>query len=148
MFPYVGANYAKGQDMHATHTDEIDDRPLSPAMMRGLRCKCPACGAAPLLRGFLKVRDTCPACGEDLSHQRADDGPAYLTMLVTLKVVTPAMVAVMFRWDPNPVLLFSVFSLLLILLSLFLLPRFKGMIVAIQWSRRMHGFGGVDERNR
>lgn len=108
--------------MHATHTVEVDDRPLGPAVMRGLRCKCPACGAAPLLRGFLKVRDTCPACGEDLSHQRADDGPAYLTMLVTLKLVTPAMVAVMFRWDPNPVLLFSVFSLLLILLSLFLLP--------------------------
>jgi uncharacterized protein (DUF983 family) len=26
-------------------------------------------------------------------------------------------------------------------LSLALLPRLKGVIVAIQWSRRMHGFG-------
>jgi uncharacterized protein (DUF983 family) len=28
--------------------------------------------------------------------------------------------------------------------SLFLLPRFKGMIVAFQWARRMHGFEGRD----
>jgi uncharacterized protein (DUF983 family) len=29
-------------------------------------------------------------------------------------------------------------------LSLFLLPRLKGMVVAMQWARRMHGFGGRD----
>lgn len=128
-------------------TDYQDDmRPLGQSLLRGLRCKCPACGAAPLLRGFLTVRDTCPACGEDFSHARADDGPAYLTMLVTLKTVTPLMVVTMFAYDPNPVLLFVGFTILLVALSLFLLPRFKGMIVALQWARRMHGFGDGDER--
>ncbi len=118
----------------------LDERPLGPAVLRGLRCKCPACGAGPMLHSFLKVRDTCPACGEDLSHQRADDGPAYLTMLVTLKIVTPLMVSAMFVWDMHPALLFAIFATFLVALSLFLLPRFKGMIVAFQWSRRMHGF--------
>ncbi len=127
--------------MSSIDAQYTDDRPLQPAVLRGLRCKCPACGQAPMLEKFLKVRDTCPGCGEDLSHQRADDGPAYLTMLVTLKVVTPLMVSAMFAWDMHPALLFSIFSALLVALSLFLLPRFKGMIVAIQWSRRMHGFG-------
>ena len=121
-----------------------DDRPLTPALLRGLRCKCPACGEASMMQGFLRVRDTCPSCGEDLSHQRADDGPAYLTMLVTLKTVTPLMVVAMFMWDLHPVVLFGVFSVLLVALSLFLLPRFKGMIVAFQWARRMHGFEGKD----
>lgn len=124
--------------------DLRDDRPLTPALLRGLRCKCPACGEASMMQGFLRVRDTCPSCGEDLSHQRADDGPAYLTMLVTLKTVTPLMVAAMFLWDLHPVVLFGVFSVLLVALSLFLLPRFKGMIVAFQWARRMHGFEGKD----
>lgn len=123
-----------------------DDRPLGTAVLRGLRCKCPACGEAPLFNGYLKVHQTCPSCGEDLSHQRADDGPAYLTMLVTLKTVTPLMVVTMFTWDPHPALLFALFAGLLIGLSLFLLPRFKGMIIAIQWSRRMHGFGEENER--
>ncbi|WP_417812469.1 DUF983 domain-containing protein [Thalassospira alkalitolerans] len=28
-----------------------------------------------------------------------------------------------------------------VLLSLYLLPRFKGAIVGLQWAKRMHGFG-------
>lgn len=90
---------------------------------------------------YLTVRDTCPACGTELRHHRADDGPAYLTMLVVLKTVTPLMVVVMYRWDPHPALLFAGFASLLMALSLFLLPRFKGMIVGFQWAHRMHGFG-------
>ena len=130
-------------------TDRLDDdRPLTPAVLRGLKCKCPACGDGAMLERFLKVRDACPSCGEDLSHQRADDGPAYLTMLVTLKVVTPLMVWAMFAFDWHPAVLFTVFSSFLVALSLFLLPRFKGMIVAIQWSRRMHGFEGRDDSYR
>jgi uncharacterized protein (DUF983 family) len=27
-------------------------------------------------------------------------------------------------------------------LSLYLLPRLKGALVAVQWAKRMHGFGG------
>ncbi len=132
--------------MHSLEHTEIDDRPLKPALLRGLRCKCPACGEVSMFDGYLKVHDTCPSCGEDLSHQRADDGPAYMTMLVTLKVVTPLMVATMYRWEPHPALVFALFASLLLALSLFLLPRFKGIIVAIQWSRRMHGFGEENER--
>ena len=101
-----------------------------------------------MFKRYLAVHDDCPACGEDLSHQRADDGPAYLTMLVTLKVVTPLMVATMYAYELHWALLFTVFSALLVAMSLFLLPRFKGMIVAIQWSQRMHGFGREDDRYR
>jgi uncharacterized protein (DUF983 family) len=125
--------------------DQDDERPLGRSVWRGLQCKCPACGAAPVLRGYLTVRDSCPACGEDLSHQRADDGPAYLTMLITLKTVVPLMVFVMFNYNMNPTLLFALSALLLVAMTLFLLPRFKGMIVAIQWAKRMHGFG--DDRD-
>jgi uncharacterized protein (DUF983 family) len=28
-------------------------------------------------------------------------------------------------------------------LSLYLLPRLKGVMIAIQWARRMHGFGAA-----
>lgn len=116
------------------------ERPLGLSLWRGLRCTCPACGDGPLLRGYLKVRDTCPACGEDYTPQQSDDGPAYLTMLVTLKTVTPLMVVTMFHVDFHPLVMFALFSALLVAVSLFLLPRFKGMIVAFQWARRMHGF--------
>ncbi|MGB0800030.1 MAG: DUF983 domain-containing protein [Planktomarina sp.] len=34
-----------------------------------------------------------------------------------------------------------IFGALTVVLSLLLLPRLKGMVVAFQWSRRMNGFG-------
>jgi uncharacterized protein (DUF983 family) len=37
-------------------------------MLRGFRCRCPACGEGKLFRAFLKVDDTCRACGEELHH--------------------------------------------------------------------------------
>ena len=33
------------------------------------------------------------------------------------------------------------FSVAFSALALFLLPRIKGMFVAIQWAKKMHGFG-------
>ena len=121
-----------------------DDRPVWPAIRRGLALRCPACGEGAMLHRYLKVRDTCPHCHEDLHHQRADDGPAYLTLTVTGKVAISLMVWLLFTYDPNPLLLFAFIATLVVAMSLYLLPRFKGMMVAIQWSRRMHGFGGSD----
>jgi uncharacterized protein (DUF983 family) len=118
-----------------------DDRPLGPAMLRGWRRKCPNCGAGPLLNGYLKVRDACPVCGEDLHHQRADDGPAYLTILIVGHLMAPAILFAFVTYRPDPLVLAAIFSVATVALSLFLLPRLKGMLVGIQWARRMHGFG-------
>lgn len=117
------------------------DRPLAPAIRRGLRCLCPSCGEGSAFQGYLKIRPTCPACGEDLSHQRADDGPAYLTILIVGHLMAPLILMVFNLWRPDPLVLALIFSAGCVALSLFLLPRFKGMILAIQWARRMHGFG-------
>lgn len=123
--------------------ETADDRPIWPAIRRGLRCRCPNCGKGALLRGYLKVRDTCPACGEDLHHHRADDGPAYLTILIVGHVMAPLLLIAFTVWRPSPLTLALTFSVFCVALSGFLLPRLKGMIVAIQWSRRMHGFGAA-----
>ena len=118
-----------------------DDRPMRPAMLRGWRRRCPNCGAGPLLRGYLKVRDTCPVCGEELHHQRADDGTAYLTILIVGHLMAPLILWSFVRFRPDPLTLTAVFSVGTVALSLYLLPRLKGVLVAIQWARRMHGFG-------
>jgi len=118
-----------------------EERPYWPSVRRGLAGRCPACGRGRILHGYLKVRDSCPCCGEALHHHRADDGPAYLTILITGHVVAPVM-ALEFLWlRPPPLVLAGSVSVLTLALALFLLPRLKGMLVAIQWARRMHGFG-------
>jgi len=119
-----------------------DERPLFPALVRGWRRRCPGCGSGPLLRGYLKVRDTCPVCGEELHHQRADDGPAYLTILLVGHLMAPTILWVFTEFRPDPLTLASVFSVGTVALSLFLLPRLKGAMIGLQWARRMHGFGG------
>ncbi len=126
-----------------THADALteDDRPMRPAMLRGWRRRCPNCGEGQLLRGYLKVRDTCPNCGEELHHHRADDGPAYLTILVVGHLMAPLIMWAFVTYRPDPVVLSSVFAVGCVALSLYLLPRLKGVMVAIQWAKRMHGFG-------
>lgn len=120
------------------------ERPVRPAMLRGWRGRCPACGSGPLFRGYLAVRDSCPVCGEALHHHRADDGPAYLTILIVGHVLGPALLWVFVAFRPDPLVLASIFSVASVAMCLFLLPRIKGVLIGIQWSRRMHGFGNDD----
>jgi uncharacterized protein (DUF983 family) len=121
---------------------EIEERPLWPALRRGWRCRCPQCGQGPMLYRYLKVHDTCPVCNEDLHHQRADDGPAYLTILIVGHILAPLIYYVFVEYRPEPMVLAAIFTTLTVALALFLLPRLKGMLVALQWAKRMHGFGG------
>ncbi len=116
---------------------------MSLALRRGWQRRCPNCGAGPMMSSYLKVRDTCPVCGEALHHHRADDGPAYLTILIVGHVMAPLLLFSFTRWRPEPLVLASVFTVGTVALSLFLLPRLKGALVALQWSRRMHGFGAA-----
>lgn len=122
--------------------DLLEDRPLRQAMLRGWRRRCPNCGSGPLLRGYLKVRESCPVCGEALHHQRADDGPAYLTILIVGHLMAPVILWAFVHYRPDPLVLATVFSVGTVALSLYLLPRLKGALVAVQWAKRMHGFGG------
>ena len=118
-----------------------DDRPARPAMARGWRRRCPACGEGRMMQGYLRVRDACPACGTALHHHRADDGPAYLTILVVGHLMAVALHILYARFEPEPLVLASTLSVLCVTAALWLLPRIKGAFVALQWARRMHGFG-------
>ena len=94
-----------------------------------------------MLKNYLKVRSSCPVCREDLSHNRADDGPAYLTILIVGHVLAPLLHFVFVTWRPEPLIMFTIFAVGCVALSLYLLPRLKGVVVAYQWAKRMHGFG-------
>ena len=124
-------------------TTPVAERPLWPAVWKGWRCRCPKCGSGRLLSGYLKVRDTCQVCRQELHHHRADDGPAYLTILIVGHLMAPLLHIVFVRFRPEPLILFTIFAVGCIGLSLYLLPRLKGVIVAFQWARGMHGFSGA-----
>ena len=122
--------------------DALAERQVKPAMLRGWHRRCPACGKGALFSGYLKTNDHCPACGEELSHHRADDGPAYLTILVVGHILGPLMIIVFTEFRPSPWILAGLFSVGSVVMSLYLLPRLKGALIGLQWAKRMHGFGG------
>jgi len=133
----VDAMVAPGAD----NTRSTEERDMRTSLWRGWRRRCPNCGSGPMLKGYLKVRDECPVCGEDLSHHRADDGPAYLAILIVGHIMAPLILFAFIKFRPDPLVLATMFSVGSVGLSLYLLPRLKGIIVAIQWAKRMHGFG-------
>ena len=61
------------------------------SIYRGWRGRCPRCGAGSLFGGFLKMQANCPSCGLALEPFRADDAPAYFTILVVGHIVVPLM---------------------------------------------------------
>ena len=93
-------------------------------------------------RAYLRVAPRCPVCHEDLSPQRADDAPAYLTLLIVCHVVG-AGVLLSDEILPNAPLIVAISFWLAAtaLMSLLILPRMKGAVVGYQWALRMHGFG-------
>lgn len=120
----------------------VKARPLGRAMGRGFRCRCPACGEGKLYGAFLKVVDRCAACGTDLTPQRADDAPAYMTIFIVGHVIVSGVMATEFIGPDLPFWIPAlVWSTAAVGLSLALLPRVKGALVGLQWANRMHGFG-------
>ena len=104
------------------------------AVWRGVRFRCPNCGRGRLFRSYLKPVDACPECAEMLSHIRADDGPAWLTVLVTGHVtVGAALTTEMIH--PLPVATsIVVFCSLTLAMALTLLPRAKGIFIGAIWA--------------
>jgi len=114
------------------------------ALLNGLRGCCPHCSRGRLFRAFLKVADQCPACGEELHHQRADDAPAYFVILIVGHIVVPLALAVEVAFAPSYWVHFLLWMPLTLILSIGLLQPVKGAIVGWQWANRMHGFGADD----
>lgn len=125
----------------AVAPEGAQDRSAWNAILRGWRRKCPRCGRGNLLKSYLKVEDTCAVCQQELHHHKADDGPAYLTILVVGHLMAPVLHISYVAWRPEPLVLFTVLAVGCVALSLYLLPRLKGSIVGYQWARRMNGFG-------
>jgi non-heme chloroperoxidase len=67
---------------------------LPKALWRGFTMRCPNCAHGALFRRYLKVVECCPACHENFSHERADDFPAYLVIVIVGHGVVPAMLFV------------------------------------------------------
>ncbi|MEJ2377443.1 MAG: DUF983 domain-containing protein [Pseudolabrys sp.] len=114
--------------------------PTVDKLWKGFRGHCPACGRGRMFRAFLKVADTCPHCGEELHHHRADDFPAYLVIVITGHILVPIVLAVETAFAPPMALSIPLWLTISAAMSTSLLQPVKGTVVALQWHLSMHGF--------
>ena len=123
--------------------DEAATRPprnLMRAMLRGFAQRCPACGGASLFWRYLKVREACPKCGEELHHHRTDDAPPYFTIVIVGHIIVGGVLALEKGLSPPTWVHLAIWLPLTLIASLWLLPRVKGALIGLQWALYMHGF--------
>ena len=105
--------------------------PMPTALLRGARCRCPACGTTKLFRGYLRVVPACTRCGAPLGLARADDAPPYFTILVTGHILVPIMFFTERTWQPALWLETAIWLPLAAGLCLGLLRPIKGATVGL-----------------
>ena len=98
-----------------------------------------------MFRRYLKVVDHCSHCGEALYHHRADDAPPYCTIAIVGHIVVGLVLVVEMAYHPPLWLHAALWLPLTVILALLMLPRVKGIIVALQWALFMHGFDPNDD---
>ena len=113
---------------------------LRTAVRRAVLGKCPNCGRGALFKCYLKQVDHCSVCGEAYGQIHADDGPPWLTILLVGHIIVPLIFVVnsLAIW---PIwVAMSVWPVATALLALAVLPRSKGVFLAVLWVTRAPGF--------
>lgn len=123
----------------------MTDRDDWQSIRRGWKQTCPNCGTGHMFGAYLKVVDACATCGQELHHHRADDAPPYFTMFIVGHVVIGGLLAVEKKFHPEPWIQMAIWLPVLVLMSLWLLPRIKGAFIGHQWALKMHGFGSAPD---
>jgi uncharacterized protein (DUF983 family) len=116
------------------------------AALRGFFGRCPACGKGKMFLKFLKVNDACPECVEELHHQRADDFPAYLVIVIVGHILVPIILAVETAFAPAYWVHAVLWGPAVLGMTLGLIQPVKGAVVAMQWFLGMHGFEEAKDR--
>ncbi|MEE3218586.1 MAG: DUF983 domain-containing protein, partial [Pseudomonadota bacterium] len=93
-----------------------------------------------LFRKWLKPHDNCPACALDISGQRADDFPAYVSIFVTGHLLAPILIMLGSDFALSTFAILAITLPLAVVFMLATLQPAKGGVIALQWWHGMHGF--------
>jgi uncharacterized protein (DUF983 family) len=108
--------------------------PLAPSLFRGARGHCPACGQGKLFWKYLKVSSRCEACDTDLARYPADDGPAYVTIVIVGHLVVAPLLLFPIVWQSSPWISLPPILIALAAITLWTLPRVKGAWIGLMYA--------------
>ena len=108
--------------------------PLRRSVLRGLSHKCPACGQGPLFGRYLKVQPHCARCDHELALYPADDGPAYLTIILIGHLIIAPLLIFPIIWQSDPRYSLPIILGVLTVITLSALPRIKGGWIGLMYA--------------
>ncbi len=106
------------------------------AFARGLRRRCPRCDRGALLAGYITMPPRCASCGLDFEPCRADDAPAYFTILIVGHIVVPGLLLMERALHPETWLQMAIWLPATLVLTLAMLPFVKGATIAAIWASK------------
>jgi uncharacterized protein (DUF983 family) len=108
--------------------------PLVPSVFRGVKGLCPACGQGKLFWGYLKVSGHCPSCNHDLDRYPADDGPAYLTILLIGHLIIGPLLLFPIVWRAPTMYSVPIILSAITVVTLLALSRIKGGWIGLMYA--------------
>jgi len=99
----------------------------------GLRGRCPRCGQGHLYQSFLKVADRCGHCGLDYRFENAGDGAVPFLILLIGGIGVGLGAWVLLAFDTAVWVPILVTVPICSLLTVVLLPKAKGLLIALQF---------------
>jgi len=103
-------------------------------LKRGFMGSCPKCGKTKLFKSYLKQVDICKVCETEWINVRADDAPAWASMLISGHFIAPFFYLIAFQLDLPDWIRTLVLIVIGVIICLFVLPRVKGFFIALIWA--------------
>jgi uncharacterized protein (DUF983 family) len=122
-----------------SHIPETSMKARITALLRGFSRLCPACGESRVFAGYISLEKECSSCNIPLSQYRSDDAPAYFTVFIVGHICVPGVLILERMASPAIWIQAAIWLPLTLILTLYLLPRIKGTVLALLWVLKIKG---------
>ncbi len=100
--------------------------------------KCPVCGKGKLFKSYLKVAESCSACGQNFKAADTGDGPVVFVILIAGLVACVGLFTTFFMFPDWPMTThLIIWPTVAVVVSLILMPPLKGLMVASQLKNKV-----------
>lgn len=130
---------------HKVMTQTNFHNPASPmkvritALLRGFARRCPPCCGGGLFTGYINLEEECSSRNVQLSQYRSDDASAYFTVFIVGHASVPGILILEPMTSPAIWIQTAICLSLTLMLTLYLLPRIKGTVLALLWVLKIKG---------
>jgi uncharacterized protein (DUF983 family) len=113
----------------------------------GFKGRCPRCGEGRLFSGFLKVGQGCGFCGLKYDFENAGDGAVPFLILIIGAIGVGLGAWVLLAFDTAVWVPILVTVPVVIILTLVMMPRAKGLLIALQYVNQASDSGLEDPKD-